>query len=273
MVDDCEAMQPLRALYGSWAVIAGGSEGVGAAFARLLADAGINLVLAARKPGPLTDTAEACRARGVDIRTVAADLTQDGVDRIIGAAADIEVGLLICNAGADTYGKEFLDGDLAEIRRVIDLNITAPLALVHHFGNSMRHRRRGGILMVGSLAGYAGSVRHTVYGGAKAFGEIFAEGLWLELRDHGVHVLELVLGLTRTPAMERVGINFDMPGLRADDPHDVAREGLKQLPNGPVWVVGTNVALAARRRDPNRAEVVLEAHAAVNGLIRVTPRQ
>jgi len=162
---------------------------------------------------------------------------------------------------------------LAEIRRVIDLNITAPLALVHHFGNSMRHRRRGGILMVGSLAGYAGSVRHTVYGGAKAFGEIFAEGLWLELRDHGVHVLELVLGLTRTPAMERVGINFDMPGLRADDPHDVAREGLKQLPNGPVWVVGTNVALAARRRDPNRAEVVLEAHAAVNGLIRVTPRQ
>jgi len=98
-------------------VIAGGSEGVGAAFARLLADAGINLVLAARKPGPLTDTAEACRARGVEIRTVAADLTEDGVDRIIGAAADIEVGLLICNAGADTYGREFLNGDLAEVRR------------------------------------------------------------------------------------------------------------------------------------------------------------
>ncbi len=127
--------------------------------------------------------------------------------------------------------------------------------------------------MVGSLAGYAGSVRHTVYGGAKAFGEIFAEGLWLELRDHGVHVLELVLGLTHTPAMERLGINFDMPGLRADDPDDVAREGLNQLPNGPVWVVGTTVALAARRRDPDRAEVVLEAYAAVNGLIDVAPRQ
>jgi NADP-dependent 3-hydroxy acid dehydrogenase YdfG len=86
MVDDSEPMQSVRALYGPWAVIAGGSEGVGAAFARLLADASINLVLAARKPGPLTDTAKACRARGVEIRTVAADLTEDGVDRIIGAA-------------------------------------------------------------------------------------------------------------------------------------------------------------------------------------------
>ncbi|MGO9157037.1 SDR family NAD(P)-dependent oxidoreductase [Mycobacterium sp.] len=266
-------MQRLAAAYGPWAVVAGGSEGVGAAFARILAEAGVNLVLAARKPGPLADTADACRARGVTVRTVPADLTEDGVDRIIEHAQDVEVGLLICNAGANTHSKQFLDGDLAQFQRVIDLNITAPLALVHHFGQAMRQRRKGGILMVGSLSGYAGSVRHTVYRGVKAFGQIFAEGLWLELREHGVHVLELVLGLTHTPAMERVGINFDVPGLRADDPEDVAREGLEQLANGPVWVAGRNATTAARYRDPNRAEVILEAHAAVTRLIRVEPAQ
>ena len=72
----------------------------------------------------------------------------------------------------------------------------------------------------------------------KAFGRIFAEGLWVELRDQGVDVLELVLGVTRTPAMERVGLNLDVPGFEAADPEDVAREGLDQLAHGPVWRAG-----------------------------------
>ncbi|EUA44555.1 short chain dehydrogenase family protein [Mycobacterium xenopi 4042] len=128
------------------------------------------------------------------------------------------MGLLIYNAGANTCSEQFLDADLADFQRVIDLNITAMLALVQHYGRPMRMRRRGGILLVGSMAGYLGSMRHTVYGGVKAFGRIFAESLWLELRDHNVHVLELVLGVTRTPAMERAGLNFDVPGLRVADP-------------------------------------------------------
>ena len=68
------------------------------------------------------------------------------------------------------------------------------------------------------MAGYLGSMRHTVYGGVKAFGRIFAESLWLELREYDVDVLEFVLGVTRTPAMERVGLNFDVPGLRSPNP-------------------------------------------------------
>ena len=61
--------------YGPWAVIAGGSEGVGAEFATQLADDGFNLVLLARKEGPLEETAAACRQRGVDVRTLSVDLT------------------------------------------------------------------------------------------------------------------------------------------------------------------------------------------------------
>jgi short-subunit dehydrogenase len=254
--------------YGPWAVIAGGSEGVGAEFARHLAHAGLNLLLVARKPGPLTETAESCRALGVEVRTLAIDLVEaDSVAAIAAATADLEVGLLIYNAGANTCSERFLDGALTDFGRVIELNVTAMMALVQHFGRPMRDRRRGGLLLVGSMAGYLGSVRHTVYGGVKAFGRIFAESLWLELRDYDVHVLELVLGVTRTPAMERVGLNFDVPGLRVAEPADVAREGLEQLPHGPVYVAGGNIADVVRRNDPDRAKVVLGTHRFMQQLI------
>ncbi len=200
--------------YGPWAVIAGGSEGVGAEFAREFACSGINLVLVARKPGPLASTAEAVRALGVEVRTVATDLTSPvAMDQITDATADLEVGLLVYNAGANTHGRAFTRGTLDGFASVIDLNISAMLALVHHYAVPMRERGRGGILLVGSLAGYVGTSTEGVYGGAKAFGRIFAEGLWAELREHGVDVLELVLGVTRTPAMVRAGLNFDVPGM------------------------------------------------------------
>ncbi|MCV7283286.1 SDR family NAD(P)-dependent oxidoreductase [Mycolicibacterium flavescens] len=247
--------------YGPFAVIAGGSEGVGAEFARQLADAGIHLVLIARKPGPLEATAEACRGTGVEARTLALDLTSpDALAQVSAITADVEVGLLVYNAGANTCSEHFLDAPLDDFQRVVDLNIGTMLAMVQHFGRPMRDRRRGGILMVGSMAGYLGSMRHTVYSGVKAFGRMFAESLWLELREYDVHVLELVLGVTRTPAMQRVGLNFDVPGMRVAEPADVAREGLQQLANGPVFVAGGNAEDVARRNDPDRAKVVLGTH-------------
>lgn len=243
--------------YGPWAVIAGGSEGVGAEFARALAAAHINLVLVARKPGPLEETAASVRELGVEVRTVAADLTDPAaIDAITAATADVEVGLLIYNAGANTHGRAFTQGTLAGFGSVIDLNITALLALTHHYAVPMRERGRGGILLVGSLAGYVGTSTEGVYGGVKAFSRIFAEGLWAELREHGVDVLELVLGVTRTPAMERAGLNFDVPGMHVSAPADVAREGLAALPHGPVHVVSGNEAVVASRSTEDRARLV-----------------
>lgn len=265
-----EQTVPLREAYGPWALIAGGSEGVGAEFADLLAAAGVNLLLVARNPEPLAVTAERCRGHGVQVDTLAGDLTDPAVPAaIIDRAGGREIGLLIYNAGANTCSAEFLDGELAEFQRVLDLNIGAQLALVHHFGRLMRDRRRGGILLVGSMAGYLGSVRHSVYGGVKAFGRIFAESLWLELRDHNVDVLQLILGVTRTPAMHRVGLNFDAPGIRVAEPRDVAREGLDQLPHGPVFVAGGNADDVARRNYPDRAKAVLGAHRAMQRLMGI----
>ncbi|CQD18862.1 short-chain dehydrogenase/reductase SDR [Mycolicibacterium conceptionense] len=141
------------AKYGPWAVIAGGSEGVGAEFARMLAEDGFNLVLLARKPGPLEATAQLCRKLGVQVRTLAVDLV-DGAStaQISEATADLEVGLLIYNAGANTCSERFLDAPLAEFQKVVELNVTRMMELVQHFGRPMAARGRGGILLVGSLA-------------------------------------------------------------------------------------------------------------------------
>ncbi|WP_084614190.1 SDR family NAD(P)-dependent oxidoreductase [Nakamurella lactea] len=241
------------ARYGPWAVIVGGSEGVGARFAELLADAGLNLLLIARKPAPLAAIAESARSRGVRVRTMAVDLLEPGAaDRIADAAADLDVGLVVVNAGANSYRGEFVESDPAGVQRVIDLSITAPLELCRHFGKRMKDRGSGGILLVGSLAGYLGHAGIGIYAAAKAFARIFAEGLWLELRPFDVDVLHLVLGLTDTPAMHRAGLRLD----GAADPLAVAAQGLAQLPDGPVRVVAGNERLAARRSGLDRAELV-----------------
>ncbi|WP_336883192.1 SDR family NAD(P)-dependent oxidoreductase [Rhodococcus globerulus] len=234
--------------YGPWAVIAGGSEGVGAAIAAELADAGLNLVLLARKPGPLENAATALRAKGAEVRTLSVDLiSADAIQQIRAVTDDLDVGLLVYNAGANTYGHEFVTGELERFRKVIDLNITAQLALVQHFGVPMCERGQGGILLIGSLAGYMGAAHIGIYAAVKAFCRVFAEGLWLEMKEHNVDVLEFVLGVTRTPAMERIGLNLNAPGIHVSEPDDVARQALAQLKNGPVQVAQGNEAAAEQR--------------------------
>lgn len=243
--------------YGPWAVIAGGSEGVGSAFATQLADAGMNSVLIARKPDPLEATAADVRARGAQARTLSLDLTSpDALERTREVTDDLDVGLLIYNAGANTYGAEFVESDPAGVQGVIDLNITTHLAFARHFGKRLKDRGRGGLLLVGSLAGFLGHEQMQIYSAVKAFGRIFAEGLWLELEPHGVDVLELVLGVTRTPAMARAGLRMDLPGLTVSDPEDVAAEGLANLGNGPVHIAGGNERLAEMQSGFPRDRIV-----------------
>lgn len=254
--------------YGPWALIAGGSEGVGAEMALQLAADGLNLVLVARRPAPLEVTAAAARALGVEVRIIAIDLVRpEAVEVIAEAAADVEVGLLVYNAGANTHARPFSVGDLEGFRPVIDLNVTSMLGLTHHFVGPMKERGRGGVLLVGSLAGYVGTSTESVYGATKAFSRIFAEGLWSELLEHGVNVLELVLGVTRTPAMERAGLDFEVPGLHVADPADVAREGLAALADGPVHVITGNEAIVEHRAAAERARLVRGTEKVVRRLV------
>ena len=137
--------------YGPWAVITGGSEGVGAAWGRALVDRGVGVVLVARRPEPLEATASALRERGGDVRTISLDVTDpDVVERLRSVTDDIEVGTLILNAGAMRTRQYtwFLDEDLRDIETVITLNTLVTARLVHGYGRAMRdrgfrrHRRR-----------------------------------------------------------------------------------------------------------------------------------
>ncbi|MFN2540103.1 MAG: SDR family NAD(P)-dependent oxidoreductase [Mycobacteriales bacterium] len=243
--------------YGPWALITGGSEGVGAAFARQLAEQGVSSVLVARRPEALEQTATEVRERGAQVRTVQADLTR-GVEDVLRATSDLDLGLLVLNAGANSYGHDFVSGELERHAAVVELNVTAAMSLLHATGARLRARGSGGIVVVGSMAGYIGQERLSVYAAAKAFQRILTEGLWLELRPYGVHVLHLVLGLTRTPAMERAGLRLD----GAADPEDVAREGLERLPHGPIHHIGGDPRTAQHLTRLPRDQAVAE-HAAM----------
>ncbi|HLG88834.1 MAG TPA: SDR family NAD(P)-dependent oxidoreductase [Alphaproteobacteria bacterium] len=226
--------------YGPWALIVGGSEGVGASFAFKLAAEGLNLALIARKPGPLAELAAAVKSRSkVDVRTLSMDIrAADMLDRVRRLTDDIEVGLLIYNAGAVTRFSQFLDASLEDALDMVRLNALGQAILAHHFGSRMRPRGRGGIILVGSMAGYAGAPGEICYAASKAFSRIFAEGLWHELKPHGVHVLGLTLGLTRTPSMARLGMAMDNPDFVPAEPDDVAQAGLDNLANGPLFTIG-----------------------------------
>lgn len=245
--------------YGSWAVIIGGSYGVGASFARQLAERGLNLILSARS----LDTLEAFAADlrrdhpGRTIETVAADMTlPDGIGAVIAAAEGREVGLFIHNAGAGSRLRGFVGGDLAYDQGLVALNVTSKMALVHHFGAAMRDRGRGGILLCESTSGLAGNPGLASYSGVKAFGRVFAEALWHELKGDGVHVLSLVLGLTATPSNAR---NFPESAGQGMSPDDVASEGLARLADGPVHFPGPYAEKARLIRAMDYGEAVQAA--------------
>jgi len=231
--------------YGRWVVIAGASEGIGASLADQLATRGLDLVLIARN-GPLLEEV-AARAReehGVQTRVVVQDLTDPDVGAKVATATDgLDVGLLIYNAGASDRTTTFLETEVEYSLKQIKLDCIGPTALAHHFGIAMRERGRGGIVLVASLACLAGSATLAVYSAVKAFQHNFAEGLWSELRPHGVGVCCTPLGMTYTPAFQRMGIEYDPAAHMRPD--DVAREIIENIGNGPVHVVGENNRAAA----------------------------
>ena len=247
--------ETLKAKYGPWALIAGGSEGIGEMFARDLAAAGINLVLVARRAEPLQKLAADLP---VEVRIVTVDLTSETMlDDIREQTDDIDVGLLIYNAGVDNRASDVLDRSMRSLRWSIDLSVIGQTVLAHHFGGKMRARGRGGIILVGSLLAYAGGGGMSVYAAAKAYSHTFAKGLWHELRPHGVDVLGLVVSATKTPAYQKFGLPDEgLDRIVASEPALVAREGLEHLGHEPLWVVSEAQPMADYITGLSAAEAV-----------------
>jgi len=226
--------------YGPLVVVAGASEGIGAAFVRQLAARGLSVVAIARRPEPLAKVrSEVADRYGVEVRGVSLDLSdRDAATAVRDATRDLEVGLLVYNAALSPIG-EFLDSDLDDALRALDVNCRTPMALCHAFGADMRARGRGGLLLMCSMAGLQGSALIAAYGATKAFDIVFGEGLWEELRHAGVDVLSFCAGATRTPNYEASTprkLSRFAPAVM--EPEDVAAEALANLGRRPSAIAG-----------------------------------
>lgn len=239
--------------YGPWALVAGASDGVGATLADGLGQRGVNVVLLARRQALLDQVAEGIESRhGVQTRTLAVDLaTETAPSRIAEATDDLEIGFLAYCAGADPDYEPFLESPLAAADAMVHRNCVVPMRLCHHFAAPMVSRGRGGIVLFGSGAGFAGAPNMVAYGASKAFDMVFAEALWAELHDKGVDVIGLILGKTDTPSLRTLehkrGVlpAKDAPADAATA-EEVVAEAFANLDNGPTVLAGDVMKAAAQ---------------------------
>jgi short-subunit dehydrogenase len=238
--------------YGPWAVIAGGCEGVGAAFARAIATHKIKLFLIDQKPEPLVALSRSITAQHqVEVRAAPLDLAVSaGLEQIRMLTDSLEVGLFAFDAAYEGGRGPFVPSPLESAMQVIRRNVIATTALCHHYAAAMCRRGRGGVILIGSLEGCAGIADVATYCGSKAFSQIFCEGLWHELRPSGVDVLYCVAGSPGfAPVQGKLTQEQHQPPM---DLGVVALEALDHLKDGPVWFAGDSKALAPLLCTPDR---------------------
>jgi uncharacterized protein len=249
-----------RASYGSWALVAGASQGLGAAFARSIASRGVSLVLAARRRSLLEELARDLRSTfGVEVRFLDGDLgDRTYLERLAAETAHLELGLLVYNAAFAPVG-DFAGMDPEGLSRMVDVNVRAPTLLARAVAPRMAARGRGGILLMSSLAGSQGSPRIAAYGASKSYNRVLAEGLWSELGTSGIDVVACCAGAVRTPGYLGAA-GREAPGTL--DPAVVAETGLAALGRGPVVIPGMVNRVAAvvmGRLLPRRAAIRIMA--------------
>jgi len=219
------------------AIVTGASAGIGYELAKICAENGFDLIVAADQP-KITQAAQEFRALGVEAEAVQADLaTLEGVDKLYAAARGRRVDALLANAGHG-LGKAFLDQDFGDVRHVIDTNITGTIYLIQKVGRDMRARGEGRILITGSIAGFIPGAYQAVYNGTKAFIDSFSFAIRNELKDTGVTVTCLMPGATETEFFERADMMDTKVGtMKKDDPADVAKTGFDAMMRGDGDVV------------------------------------
>jgi len=251
--------------YGPWALVTGASSGIGAEFAVQLAEAGLNLILAARRKPRLDRLAQQLEEKNkIQVRAVRADLSRPGfLAEILAASRSVEVGLLVNNAGFGLAGN-FLDHDMEKEAALLDVNCRAPLILTHEFGRKMAQRKRGGIIFVSSVSAYLATPFEATYAASKAYELFLAESLRYELKREGVDVLALCPGVTSTEFHEVAG----MKAVAAMPVGPVVAAGLKKLGKKSSVVTGWhNRALVAFLKFAPRWTATVQAGRVMEGLV------
>ena len=231
---------PLKQQYGKLALIAGASEGIGAAFAHRLAKEGMDLILVARREAPLQQLAyELSLSYGVVVEAFPLDLSQpDASQQLIESLRGKEVSILVYNAALSFIGP-FEKNNLHLLDQLTTTNIITPMHLVHSIGTSMLANGKGAIVLMASLAGFQGSGFLAAYASTKAFTRVLAESLWYEWKERGVDVIACCAGATSTPGFIKSNPekkSFFAP--RVQHPDEVVMECLDHLGKVPSYITG-----------------------------------
>jgi short-subunit dehydrogenase len=231
-----------------FAVVTGGSNGIGLELARQFATGGYDVLIAAEDAAHLGDAQRELSSGGATIETHASDLaTEEGVESLVRAVGERPVAALCVNAGVG-LGGAFTDTDLQRELRMIDLNCRGAVQLTKRLVKSMVARGEGRILFTSSIAGTMVDPFEAVYGATKVFLRWFGGALGEELKGTGVTVTVLMPSTTETNFFKRADMMDTRAGtMKKDDPAVVAKAGFDALMAGKARIVPTakNKVMAA----------------------------
>lgn len=221
--------------YGPYALITGASEGLGKEYAYQLAERGLSVLITARREDLLNQIAEEIKEKfNVDAISIPADLSKDeDIQRIISTSSSLEVNLLINNAGFATTG-EFVESDINRELEMLYVSTRAPLILTRHFGNLMKQRKHGGIIILSSIVAFTPIPLWSQYTAVKAFDLNFGLSLYGELKKYGIDVLTVCPGATTTGFQKTAGVK----PIMAMSAEKVVNSSLNSLGRKPMIVTG-----------------------------------
>jgi short-subunit dehydrogenase len=221
------------------ALITGATSGIGYELAKLFANDGYNLIMVARTQSELDQRAAEFRQLGVEVTTIAKDLSIMDEAKALCQEVNVQVDVLVNDAGQGVYGL-FQDNDLERELDIIHLNICATVILTKHFVQQMAGRGEGKILNLGSVAGKVPGPWQAVYHATKAFVLSFTTAIREEMKDSGITFTALMPGITDTDFFNKAGMN-DSKALQDEDvkanPADVAKDGYDALMAGEDRVI------------------------------------
>ena len=221
------------------ALVTGGTSGIGAAFARLLAARGYDLVLVARSRDRLDEMAAELRASGRSVEVLPADLAdRNAVARVVERLSDPDrpIDLLVNNAGFGIHAS-LLDADVSEFDRGFEVMCRSVFVLSGAAARGMVHRGSGRIVNVSSTAGF---LTMGSYSSIKAWVTSYTESLAVELRGTGVGVTALCPGWVRTEFHDRAGIrSSSIPNFMWLDAEQLVSAALRDADRGTVISIPT----------------------------------
>jgi short-subunit dehydrogenase len=225
--------------YGPWALVTGASSGIGKALSTQLAGNGLNIVAVARNADNLNKLKkELEHSYNINVKTIAADLSNSKSYELINEQTkDLDIGLLIANAGTENNGL-FSDNEITSEEQLIAVNVTSPMKLSHEFSQRFEKRGSGGIVLVSSLFGYQGIPLVANYSATKAYILSLGEALNVELKPKGIDVTVLSPGLTKTAMSQNMAINFNKMPITSHSPEYVAQVALSALGRKATVVPG-----------------------------------